>query len=79
MLQLKSLYPRMPLGRNSRQGMPRVQIFPYRDMDSRIAVVAWRWLLELGTVDEAKIVQFAEEHLDRAWECNANTRVCPFP
>ena len=41
--------------------------------------VAWRWLLELDTVESEKIIQFAEEHLDRAWECNANTRVCPFP
>ena len=77
--QLKELFPKMPLGRNSRQGMPRVLIFPYSDMDTRIAVLAWRWLMELDTVDSAKIIQFAEEHLDRAWECNQTTRVCPFP
>ena len=77
--QLRNLYPKMPLGRNARQGQPRVQIFPYRDMDMRIAVVAWRWLMELSTIDEAKIIQFAEEHLDRSWECNQNTRVCPVP
>ena len=77
--QLRNLYPKMPLGRNARQGQPRVLIFPYNDMDIRIAVVTWRWLMELDTVEEAKIIQFAEEHLDRSWECNQSTRVCPVP
>jgi serine/threonine-protein kinase len=76
--QLKELYPILPLGRNSRQSMPRALIFPYTDMDSRIAVVTWDWILELDTVEKDKILHFVEDHLDRGPECNADRR-CPFP
>ena len=56
--QLRNVYPKIPLGRNARGGQARALIFPYNDMDIRIAVVTWRWLLELDRVDEAKIIQF---------------------
>jgi hypothetical protein len=67
--QLKDLYPTLPLGRNARRGMPRALIFPYSDMDHKIAAVAWGWLLELDEFDRDQIVQFYESRLDRGPEC----------
>lgn len=73
--QLKELYPTLPLGRNARRGMPRALIFPYADMDKKIAVVAWGWVLELDEFDQDQIVKFYESRLDRGPECR--DLVCP--
>jgi len=67
--QLKDLYPNLPKGRNSRGGQPRVIIVPYTDMDSKIAAVAWGWLLPLDTVDTDKITSFVDARIDRGPEC----------
>jgi hypothetical protein len=73
--QLKDLYPTLPKGRNSRGGMPRVIIVPYTDMDSKIAAVAWGWLLPLDSVDADKITRFVDARMDRGPECV--NLVCP--
>jgi len=67
--QLKDLYPTLPLGRNARRGMPRALIMPYTDMDKKIAVAAWGWLLELDEFNREEIVKFYESRLDRGPEC----------
>ena len=67
--QLKDLYPTLPLGRNARGGQPRAIIQPYSDMDHKIAVVAWGWLLELDEFDRDQIVRFYESRIDRGPEC----------
>jgi hypothetical protein len=67
--QLKDLYPTLPLGRNARGGRPRAIIQPYADMDHKIAVVAWGWLLELDEFDRDQIVRFYESRIDRGPEC----------
>jgi len=67
--QLKDLYPNLPKGRNSRGGMPRVIITPYTDMDSKVAAVAWGWLLPLDSVDADRITRFVDARLDRGPEC----------
>jgi hypothetical protein len=67
--QLKDLYPTLPLGRNARGGRPRAIIQPYADMDHKIAVVAWGWLLELDEFDKDQITRFYESRIDRGPEC----------
>jgi len=67
--QLQDLYPTLSLGRNSRGGKPRALIFPYSDMDHKIAVVAWGWLLELDEFDKDQITRFYESRIDRGPEC----------
>jgi len=67
--QFNQLYPTLPLGRNSRGGGSRVLIFPYADMDSKIAAVAWGWLLEQDELDADQLVQFVEQRMDRGPEC----------
>ena len=67
--QLKDLYPTLPLGRNARGGRARVLILPYADMDHKIAVVAWGWLLELDELDRDQIIRFYESRIDRGPEC----------
>ena len=73
--QLKDLYPNLPKGRNSRGGLPRVIITPYSDMDTKIAAVAWGWLLPLDSVDADKITRFVDARIDRGPECV--NFVCP--
>jgi len=67
--QLKDLYPTLPLGRNARGGRARALILPYTDMDHKIAVVAWGWLLELDELDKDQITRFYESRIDRGPEC----------
>lgn len=67
--QLKDLYPTLPLGRNARGGRARAIIQAYPDMDHKIAVVAWGWLLELDEFDRDQIVRFYESRIDRGPEC----------
>ncbi|MDP8922983.1 MAG: DUF3105 domain-containing protein [Chloroflexota bacterium] len=73
--QLRELYITLPPGRNARNGQPRMLIIPYTDMDSRIAVVAWGWLLELDQFDADQITRFYDARIDRGPEC-VNLR-CP--
>lgn len=73
--QLKDLYPTLPLGQNARGGRARVIITPYADMDRKIAVVAWGWMLELDEFDRDQIVRFYESRIDRGPECRSLT--CP--
>ncbi|HZO28043.1 MAG TPA: DUF3105 domain-containing protein [Chloroflexota bacterium] len=73
--QLKDLYPTLPLGRNARGGRARALILPYADMDHKIAVVAWGWLLELDEFDRDQIVRFYESRIDRGPECQ--NLACP--
>ena len=73
--ELKDLYPQLPLGRNAVRSQPRVIILPYSDMDAKIAVVAWGWILELESVDKDQILAFADQRIDRGPECQ-NFR-CP--
>ena len=73
--ELKDLYPPLPLGRNAVRSQPRVIILPYSDMDAKIAVVAWGWILELESVDKDQILAFADQRIDRGPECQ-NFR-CP--
>jgi len=44
-------------------------VLPYTDMDSRIAVVAWGYLLELDELDRDRIVRFYDARIDRGPEC----------
>jgi hypothetical protein len=73
--QLKDLYPTLPLGRNARGGKARALIFPYADMDHKIAAVAWGWLLELDEFDPDQITRFYESRIDRGPECQ--NLACP--
>jgi hypothetical protein len=73
--ELRSLYERLPLGRNARSGRPRMLVTPYSDMEHRLAVVAWGHLLELDRLEPDRIVQFYREHVDRGPECHNYT--CP--
>jgi hypothetical protein len=66
---INELVPTLPLGRNARRGTPRVLAFPYTDMDHKIAVVAWGWLLELDEFDRDQITRFYESRIDRGPEC----------
>ncbi|MCC6175930.1 MAG: DUF3105 domain-containing protein [Chloroflexi bacterium] len=67
--ELQDLYPTLPLGRNARGGNPRVVIFPYTDMDTKIAAVAWGWRLQLDDFDAEKLTQFVQARIDRGPEC----------
>lgn len=73
--QLKDLYAGLPLGQNARGGRARVIITPYADMDRKIAVVGWGWMLELDEFDRDQIVRFYESRIDRGPECRSLT--CP--
>lgn len=67
--QLKDLYPTLPLGRNARGGRARAIIQAYPEMDRKIAVVAWGWMLELDEFDKDQITRFYESRIDRGPEC----------
>src|SRR3712207_4694887 len=67
--QIRELHNSLPRGRNARSGVPRMLALPYTDMDSRIAVVAWGWLLELDQFDAAQITKFYDARIDRGPEC----------
>jgi len=73
--QLKDLYPQLPVGRNAVRGQARALILPYTDMDRKIAVVAWGWMLELDEYDQDQIISFYDARIDRGPECQ-NFR-CP--
>lgn len=73
--QLKDLYAELPLGRNARGGRARALIMPYTDMDHKIAVVAWGWILELDEFDKDQIIRFYESRIDRGPECQ--NLACP--
>ena len=66
--QIRDLHASLPRGR-SKTGVPRMLAMPYTDMDSRIAVVAWGWLLELDQFDAAQITRFYDSRIDRGPEC----------
>ncbi|MFN8523559.1 MAG: DUF3105 domain-containing protein [Chloroflexota bacterium] len=72
--QVKDLYGTLPKGRNARRGT-RLLALPYKDMDHKLAVVAWGYLLELDEFDQDKITRFYEARIDRGPECN--NLVCP--
>ena len=73
--EIRDFIPTLPRGRNARRGVPRMLAVPYTDMDSRIAVVAWGYLLELNDFDREQIRRFYEARIDRGPECqNLN---CP--
>jgi hypothetical protein len=67
--QFTDLYPTLQLGRNAQRGQPRALIFPYTDMDHKIAAVAWGWLLELDDFDKDKLTRFYDARIDRGPEC----------
>jgi len=67
--QIRELHNSLPRGRNAKAGVPRMLALPYADMDSRIAVVAWGWLLELDQFDAAQITRFYDARIDRGPEC----------
>lgn len=72
--QIRELYASLPPGRNARRGT-RLLAVPYTDMDRKIAVVAWGYLLELDDFDADQIRRFYEARIDRGPECqNLN---CP--
>ena len=73
--QVRALHSSLPLGRNARRGVPRMLALPYTDMDSRIAVVAWGYLLELNEFDAEQIRRFYEARIDRGPECQ--NLACP--
>jgi hypothetical protein len=73
--QIRTLHSTLPLGRNARRGVPRMLALPYTDMDSRIAVVAWGYLLELDEFDAEQIRRFYEARIDRGPECQ--NLACP--
>lgn len=73
--QIKELHASLPRGRNARRGAARMLAVPYADMDHKLAVVAWGWLLELDEFDADKIRRFYDARIDRGPECvNLN---CP--
>jgi hypothetical protein len=67
--QIRELHASLPLGRNARGGPARMLAIPYNDMDARIAVVAWGYLLELQEFDAAQITRFYDARIDRGPEC----------
>jgi hypothetical protein len=67
--QIRQLHNDLPKGRNARRGVARMLALPYKDMDHRIAVVAWGWLLELDQFDRDQILRFYEARIDRGPEC----------
>jgi len=67
--QIRDLHGTLPRGRNARSGVPRMLSMPYTDMDSRIAVVAWGYLLELDQFDADQITRFYDSRIDRGPEC----------
>ena len=73
--QIRELHTSLPRGRNAETGVPRMLAMPYTDMDSRIAVVAWGWLLALDQFDATQITKFYDARIDRGPEC-VNLR-CP--
>ncbi len=73
--RLQALYAALPRARDARSGAPRLLITAYRDMDRRIAVVAWGHLLELDELDTDAISRFYLDHVDRGPECR--DLLCP--
>jgi len=67
--QLADLYPTLPLSRSSRGAQARVLIMPYADMDTKIAAVAWGWLLQQDDLNTDELRAFVEQHVDRGPEC----------
>ena len=67
--QLRELHGSLPRSRNAKVGGPRMLVTPNTDMDSRIAVVAWGWLLELNELDRDQVTRFYNSRIDRGPEC----------
>ncbi len=73
--EIRDFIPTLPRGRNARRGIPRMLAVPYNDIDTRLAVVAWGYVLDLNEFDRDQIRRFYEARIDRGPECqNLN---CP--
>ncbi len=64
--ELRSVYNAAP--KSGRYGAVKMAVIPYRDMDHKIAAVAWTWVDEVDAVDRDRILAFYREHLDRGPE-----------
>ena len=67
--QLRELHGSLPRGRNAKTGVPRMLVVPYADMDRKIAVTAWGYLLEMDEFDRDAITRFYDARIDRGPEC----------
>jgi hypothetical protein len=73
--QLRAFYVSLPLSPSARSGQARFLAIPYADMERRIAVLGWWRLLELDDLDEGRVREFYDKHVDRGPECQ--DRRCP--
>jgi len=74
--ELKTLYTELPLTPNAPRGA-RAVILPYPDMDTKIAAVAWGWVLEQDELNKDQIIAFYQSRVNRGPECQ--NLQCPSP
>lgn len=63
---LRAVYATAPRSRTFNN--VKMAVIPYRDMDHKVAVVAWNWVDEMDEVDRDRIIAFYREHVDRGPE-----------
>jgi hypothetical protein len=73
--QAKELMLELPKVRNVKRGLPRLLVVPYKEMDAKIAMVSWGYVLELNEFDKDKLKRFFEARVDRGPECQ--NLACP--
>jgi len=63
--QLGEVYRTFP---KSKHGHVKLLITPYRNLRTRLAILAWTWLDELDEFDRERLVRFYQAHVDRGPE-----------
>ena len=63
--QLEDTFKTFPPGK---YGQVKLIVAPYSKMQSKVAAVAWGWILELDQFDREKLLEFYKAHVDRGPE-----------
>lgn len=64
--QLQQVYSAVPT--DGKFNLKKMTATSYQDMDHKIAVVAWQWVMNLDDVNQDQIIAFYREHVDRGPE-----------
>ena len=64
--QLQQVYGAVPT--DGKFNLKKMTATAYSDMDHKIAVVAWQWVMNLDDINQDQIIAFYREHVDRGPE-----------
>lgn len=64
--QLRQVYTSAPA--SQKHGVVKLSAVPYRDMDHRLAAVAWGYVDEMDEFDRDRVLAFYRDHLDHGPE-----------